>query len=462
MQSNYKDEMDVENIEELLPDEEQTEATFLSSDEEDAGVEVADAEVEPQEVESEEDEEENGEAEEKEEAQENEEASNDSSEAADATETSARRSRRAQPSEREQRIAAALQEQMEQSGEEQLTFAEKRKRARAQAVESQNGADGKVTPSRRRSSARARAQERAEQREMHFETLAAWNALTASKEAKRIQYGMIQSVEEIGRGNKRRIVAIVDLLGFRALIPFENFYLNETINYTEVSSAEEVRRRQRQMLTRNIGVRTPLLIDLMQAGEDGVENAVILANRKAALQLLNERTFEGRNAPKPGDVVSATIIAISNTRGSIRVLIGGTEVSMPKYLATNRYVEKMSEMFTLNQTIDVILRSIETMADGTYNLQVDATALEREKLVPNLRKLSSNGFYIGRVVHMRQKAQTQEIIYELHLPMQNALVTAIGAPIQYVSRPLITGDQVIFRATYVSDSYAVGRIVRLV
>ncbi len=93
MQSNYKDEMDVDNIEERLPDEEQTEATFLSSDEEDAGVEVADAEVEPKEVESEEDEdEEDAKSEEEEEAQEAEEVSNDSSEAADATETPARRS----------------------------------------------------------------------------------------------------------------------------------------------------------------------------------------------------------------------------------------------------------------------------------------------------------------------------------------------------------------------------------
>ncbi len=365
--------------------------------------------------------------------------------------------RRSSPAlEIDQKAATAIEVKVAESGESKLTVAEKRRAARAAAAES-GGANVRTHSDAIRDS-RMRERERQARQAEIVEIITAWSRLMDAQKRTRVVRGEVQAVEEMNK----MVVAVMSLEGFRALIPFENFFLTDPIDYSTVTSNSDLRRRQMQMLTRAIGLETPVLIDEMVEGNDGVENAIILANRKSALKMLNERYFgKGASALQSGDKVMGRVTSVSSN--SLRVLVGGTEVALPKFRATNRFIGYMSDMFQLNQELEVTIQSINRNSDGTLDIRIDARDSERESMIPNLDKIRAGGRYIGRVTHIHSKRSTGEIIYNLHMQMQDVVAVAIGAPVQYTSRPLTPGDSVVFQVDYVNyeNGYAGGRIVRL-
>lgn len=369
-----------------------------------------------------------------------------------APQTGSRR-RSAPLSEMDQKAAEKLAEAIAEANAP--TMPELRRKAREQIVE--NGGTVRRSHAEAIREARARGRERDARREERYESLALWNSLVVAQRRNIMQMGDVQAVEELNG----QIVAILSLQGLRTIVPFSLFFLSDPIDYSTVTSQSDLRRRQTQMLTRTIGMRTPVTIAELMRDEDDIGASMVLANRKAALELLNQRTFgEGRNALREGDIAQGHITSVGNN--ALRVLVGGTEAQLPKFRATNRYIEDMRERFALNQPIDVQIRSIEKNEDGQYRLTIDARPPERLQMADNLEKIREDGRYIGYVTHIQQ-TPNGNIVYRLHLKMQDVAAVAYGIPTQYMQRPLQPGDAVVFRATSVNyeQGYAQGRILRL-
>lgn len=352
------------------------------------------------------------------------------------------------------------------SVKDDVPLAEKRRQARAKAAESGDRITRAGAGARSRAEvirdSQKRAQEREAQRNAHVRAMTAWSELLNVKKLgnsirpNNMLHGIVQAVEEVDG----IVVAVLDINGLRTTIPYMNFYTYDAIDYSTVTSKSNMRRRQTQLLTRVIGLDTPIMIDEMIEGKKGIEDAIVLANRKSALELLNEYAFKGAYALKEGDTVDASITAVGPF--SLRVLIGGTEVELPKFRATNRYIEYMSEMFKLNQKIKVVIQTIGEDENGQLAVRVDASNVERERMTVNLDKIRVNGRYIGRVTHIRAKRESNEIIYHLYLQMQDVVAIAVGVPLQYTARPLTIGDAVVFQADYINyeSSFVGGRILR--
>lgn len=384
------------------------------------------------------------------------ESEGDSSESSESAAPAVRKNRRRNsPPTVEEQLASEL---LSQADLEPVNLAEKRREARAKRMEQSDGAAVPRTRGEAIREARAREQEFAARRQAQMQATMEWTNLTRLKEQDRIvPDGQVQAVEEIDG----RIVAVLSLHGFRAIIPFENFYLSNPILWETVHSPSDLRRRQTQMLTKIIGLRTSVLIKGMIENKENISNSVILADRKAMLERLNEQVFgKGARAIRSGDVVSGQITSVGPA--AVRVLIGGTEAVLPKHLATNRYVEYMGEMFSLNQEIEVTVREIGTDKDGLPSLRIDALDSERETMIENLNRIRVDGHYIGRITHIRTQRGTNKIIYNLYLPMQDVTGIAIGVPVQYTTRMLNPGDNVVFQAVEVKEQggFVYGRILR--
>lgn len=344
----------------------------------------------------------------------------------------------------------------------QIDLDEKRKKSKAAATEQESkigraGATAKTHDDVIRDS-RARARERAEKREEMVAALTSWASLADAQKHNRVLFGMVIAVEKIGR----QVVAVADLNGFRAIIPFDNFYLGDPIDYSTVNSEDDLFRRQRQVLTKTIGLRTPMLVEAMEGGENGAENAVVVANRKAALERQNERYFiNAETALKKGDHVDAYITAVGPY--SMRVLIGGVEVSVPKARATNRYIEYMSERFALNQKLDVVITDIiYDTKNGLPTVKVDARDAEREEMAANLRNIRPEGIYIGRITHMHYNDRMKQVSFHLHITQQDVVAVGLGAPLQFNSSAPQPGDAVVFEASRINyeRGYVSGRILK--
>lgn len=341
-----------------------------------------------------------------------------------------------------------------------MTLAERRKAARAEAAKSDSAIARDAATARSHAEVMRKSRERQEKRMEDREALLAiftsWANIIRAKEQHRYIMGEVVAIEEI----KKTIVVVLDVEGFRTLIPFNRFFVHDPIDYSTAFSERELRTRQTQILTSYIGLQTPLMITDYVANNERPEDSVALGNRREALLMMQEQFFTGRNALQEGDIVDGYIISVG--MHSLRILVGGVEAFVPKFRATLRYTATMADRFCINQSRKVMIRKIIRQADGTIDLQLDGTVDDRESMRDNLRLIRMNSRYVGRIIAIHKRKSDMALIYHLHLEQQDVHAVATGTPTSFDNHPLAVGDAVVFLSVFIDvpRGIAGGRIIQ--
>lgn len=376
-----------------------------------------------------------------------------------ATTKSTRRRRTAtvEPNELNQRTEAMVESA---HSEDKLSLAERREAARAEAANSNSAIARDAATARSHAEvmrmSRARQEQRMEDREALLTIFTSWANIIRAKEQHRYIMGEVVAIEEI----KKTIVVVLNVEGFRTLIPFNNFFVHDPIDYSTAFSERELRTRQTQILTSYIGLQTPLMITDYVANNERPEDSVALGNRREALLMMQEQFFTGRNALQEGDIVDGYIISVG--MHSLRILVGGVEAFVPKFRATLRYTATMADRFCINQSRKVLIRKIIRQKDGTIDLQLDGTVDDRETMRDNLRLVRMNSRYVGRIIAIHKRRSDLALIYHLHLEQQDIHAVATGTPTSFDNHPLAVGDAVVFLSVFVDipRGIAGGRVIQ--
>ena len=120
---------------------------------------------------------------------------------------------------------------------------------------------------------------------------------------------------------------------------------------------------------------------------------------------------------------------------SLRVLVGGMEVQLPKHRTTNRYVENMSEMFCLNDVVKVRIVRLTKKPNGDPEVVLDAREHERNEMAVNLSKIREEGSYRGILTRINFNQRTNRPLFHPHLIDYDVVAVAVGAPNQFGSVP---------------------------
>lgn len=315
-------------------------------------------------------------------------------------------------------------------------------------------------PTRTRSEVVREARERSARHAETIKTLAAWDLIRNAERHQRLVVGTVASVEEVGK----TVCAILDVSGFRTIIPFSNFYLTDPIDYTTVNSGNNLRIRQMQVLSRVIGLETPLAIDSTAPGKDGPADSIILGNRKKALEQMNDAWFTGEHPHvHEGDIVDGIVTAVGTN--AIRLLLGGVETKLQKFQCTHRYVPDMTKEYSLNQPLKVRITEIKVNENGTPVLRLDALVAEREVMADNLRKIRLGGRYAGYLTRTTQRPGPEKALrYHLHIMPQDVYAIALGSPEQFSYRMPEHGDTLLFVPGMIDENrgMTIGRIIGFV
>lgn len=284
----------------------------------------------------------------------------------------------------------------------------------------------------------------------------AWSGIIDAERRHTIIEGEVIGVEEVNG----TVIAVLDVQGFRTVIPFKLFYLSDPIDYANVRSEREARLRQAQMLTQTLGLRTPFVI-INHAGADDLAKAVVLGSRAAALEVLNNNFFTGPNRVREGDTVEGTVSSVSTH--TIRVLVGGIDVRIPKALASLRYIDVMSNYFELNDRVNVTIRSFTHDKKGNLDIVADMLDEDRLEMSRNLYRVREGGRYLAQITRVTRR-EDGTLRYRLHFPNQDIVGFAPGTPQRMSNQPVQTGDKVIALVTYINNEYGniSTRIIRVV
>lgn len=332
---------------------------------------------------------------------------------------------------------------------ENVPVNELRKAARAAAPESDSAIGRDAAKARSHTEvlrmSREREATRSKAREELIKVHTAWSAILEAERRRTIIEGEVIGVEEVNDN----VIAVLDVNGFRTVIPFKLFYLSDPIDYTNVRSEREVRLRQAQMLTQALGLRTPFVI-INHAGADDLAKAVILGSRAAALKVLNKSFFTGPNRVREGDTVEGTVSSVSVH--TIRVLVGGVDVRIPKALASLRYIDVMSNHFELNDRVNVTIRSFRQDKNGNLDIVADMLDEDRIEMSKNLYRVREGGRYLAQITRVT-KREDGTLRYRLHFPNQDIVGFAPGTPQRMSNQPVQTGDKVVAVVTYINHEY---------
>lgn len=244
--------------------------------------------------------------------------------------------------------------------------------------------------------ARRRSAERDQANELRERFFSGWAHIQAAMQKKLVLRGNVVSVyvrwkEDPNSGLEYPFVFVTAMLDdlYKISIPFQELFSREaidmsTVDLTTQDGLRKFARRQQTMAAKFVGVEISFLITHMDnIRECTIEDHFIAGSRKKALEkerLQNFFSLRNGLAPriKVGDDVEATIIGVGPH--SIRVCVGGLDVSIRMYELTYRWIPNATEEFMPGQKIRLRITSLETNPDELKIVRFGASMkpLERE------------------------------------------------------------------------------------
>ncbi len=295
-------------------------------------------------------------------------------------------------------------------------------------------------------------------------TLMSWEQLRGAHKDGRIVTGSIFSIETL---DNKHVVAVVDMTGFRVIIPIEEMYKNPPLDYSTVVNEAQRIHRERQMLSKLLGGEIQFIITNIDGSpSDNEDGYLIVGSRRQALARIEERNYirhsrNGMPAITEGSVAEATVVSVG--QHAVFANVGGVDTSISTYQLTYRYVDNATNMYTLGDKFNVVVKSIEFDEDGSVkNLVVSGKEAEIEEYQSRIDKIKPNTLTLGVITSVRASKKTPgKTIITLFIDAYKMPAMASYVKIDTMAEPPKTGDRVVFSTYMVTDrGFVMGQILR--
>lgn len=243
--------------------------------------------------------------------------------------------------------------------------------------------------------ARRRRVERSESVRAYQEFLIGLSSLTVAAKNHSIVNGLVSHIEQRNDVDSEvpcvMIIALVEGR-YKVSIPFDEFYQKNpidmaTVNMETKAGREEYVNRCATMAAKLYSLNVPMVITTIQVDEStdaeaGVPAYVIVASRKAALDIIEEANYGDRpdgDGPRiqEGDFVRAQITSVA--RDSIAVVVGGVDTRVPLHALTFEYLVDARTKYKVGQEIMVQVEQIIKEKDGHHIVEVNCKQPELER-----------------------------------------------------------------------------------
>lgn len=251
--------------------------------------------------------------------------------------------------------------------------------------------------------------------------------------------------------------------GTTVLVPFDEMFRDNPINMTTVDTKSESGRhnlvlRQLQVLRRMVEAEIPVVIayaDSVRNEETGEVELRVIGSRQAAMATIEKINFPehpGARNIHVEDIAEGTVMSVATH--AMRVNIGGVDVRVPKYIATNAFVNDMTEMYHVNDKVAFYIAGISRRdSDGRVELKVDGRVAERVNSSSRLKLIPVGSEVVGTITSTRRDNSNKEF------SIMYAFVDSIKLPCiinsvhpKMVGRDLKIGDRVRMHVIGHTDS----------
>lgn len=253
-------------------------------------------------------------------------------------------------------------------------------------------------------------------------------------------------------------------------IPFVEAFAETPKDLAKESDNWQIIKRQRQMLTKSIGVNTPFFITGIITHPSGYTEAT--ASRKAALNAIR-RIYFGHNAARPlkvGMDVDAQILSPGSYAAYISAF--GLDIRVDNHNLSHRYIKDIANDFSPGTKIRMRIMEIEEKEGGIPQIRLSALPCELEKMkirANQLVKSRSNSGNIelcfrGIVISSRlekDKVRGQSTVTAIYL--EDCNLAAFARSFSKTVQSLHPGDRIIFCANGVTEQgYVHGKILKVI
>lgn len=317
--------------------------------------------------------------------------------------------------------------------------------------------------------ARQRRMARSESVRAYQEFLIGLSSLKVAARNHSIVNGLVSHIEQRNDVDSKipsvMIIALVEGR-YQVSIPFDEFYQENpidmaTVNMETKAGREEYVNRCATMAAKLYSLNVPMVITTIQVDEStdaeaGVPAYVIVASRKAALDIIEEANYGDRpdgDGPRiqEGDFVRAQITTVS--RDGIAVVVGGVDTRVHLHALTFEYLVDARTKYKVGQEIMVQVEKIIKEKDGHHVVEVNCKnpELERAKQMRNALPIDSIVFGVVSSVTANKKV-AGNINLVAYIKMYDLPVLVNNMPAKFLGSEPSRGSTVRLRVLNYLDN----------
>lgn len=165
-------------------------------------------------------------------------------------------------------------------------------------------------------------------------------------------------------------------------IPFDDMYTSqiinpETVNLDSKSGEKKFLLRQKQIMTKLIGVEIAVIVYGFTVVPDTNEIKYLWASRKKALAKIRKDNFIDNVAVEKGEFYNGTIISVGPH--AIAITFKGVDMPIQQFRLTEKYISDLNKEYRAGDVIRFKLNDFTVGEDDSVQLTIDAIAAELEK-----------------------------------------------------------------------------------
>lgn len=318
-----------------------------------------------------------------------------------------------------------------------------------EASEPQEAQEAEAKPKRTRRSVLAEKGTQSRAREASVvetqKKLSTESSLESVRRSGRILTGKVVGVENVVIGDTSHVAIAVfaknETFQMKASIPFSEVYTSQvidmsTVDLETVAGQKQYYNRQRQILSKMLGLDINFIVIDVLNDTDGYTDSVIIGSRRQASAKIIERAF-AENGVKVGDTYEATIISVSPH--SLAATFCGVDFVKQQNDLTERYLIDLQRHYKAGDKLPFVLDDISRSGDSisisanTRKAEF-AVFMERQRLI-NIDTIARG--IITRIYKVGDKINIYAWLPDYELPAKISYINAND-----FGRELKSGDEV--------------------
>ena len=191
----------------------------------------------------------------------------------------------------------------------------------------------------------------------------------------------------------------------KVVIPYEYMYRKNIMDMSTVDTETEAGRleyirRQRQMLTKMLGLKVPVCIKNITEDPRDSLATLIVASRADAAKIIRRAAFTGVRPMEEDKQYSATVISV-NPHG-VGLTFCGVDSAVPQSMLTERYLLDLRQYYHVGDKVKFVLRELKIDGDDV-SFRMDTRTPELEEMKERQRLISAGTTARGVISRIYEK-----------------------------------------------------------